>query len=572
METRANFVLIGAFTLAGFAVLLLFLMWFARIELDRQYDYYDTDFPSVSGLSSASSVRFAGLPVGQVVDVSLSPDQSGRVRVRIEVAADTPVRTSSVATIESQGVTGVSYVGLSAGDPRDPLLSATSADQVPQIPAGRSALQTLTEGAPEIIDELLSVSRQLGEILGAANQARIATTLANIEAASGELGRSLESFSTVSETIATSAEEIAGFTGRLEGVAESAETALASVTELADRAQATLDTGDAALVSGRAALDAAELFVRQDLPVLADDLAAAATGIRQQVDEIGATAQVALDEIRRTGALAADRLAEAEATVAAADRVLGDASRTLASVDGAAQRFDSFLAVDGAALVADARGLLADAGRMADAAALIAETDLPDLVAAIRSATGTAESVLAQVGTDLGAAAGRIDGLSNDASEALDAVTETFRNANGTLARLDAALETGDAALAAADRAFVSADRVLREDIGAMTATLRETLSQIDGALAQIAEDIPVISSELRQTAERANAAFGEVESTAASLGPPLRVFADRGLPQYATLAEEMRQLVRSLDRLVTRIERDPARYFLGREAPVFRR
>ncbi|MBL4559095.1 MAG: MCE family protein [Rhodobacteraceae bacterium] len=148
METRANFVLIGAFTLAGFAVLLLFLMWFARIELDRQYDYYDTDFPSVSGLSSASSVRFAGLPVGQVVDVSLSPDQSGRVRVRIEVAADTPVRTSSVATIESQGVTGVSYVGLSAGDPRDPLLSATSADQVPQIPAGRSALQTLTEGAP----------------------------------------------------------------------------------------------------------------------------------------------------------------------------------------------------------------------------------------------------------------------------------------------------------------------------------------------------------------------------------------------------------------------------------------
>jgi phospholipid/cholesterol/gamma-HCH transport system substrate-binding protein len=252
--------------------------------------------------------------------------------------------------------------------------------------------------------------------------------------------------------------------------------------------------------------------------------------------------------------------------------VLGDASRTLASVDGAAQRFDSFLAVDGAALVADARGLLADAGRMADAAALIAETDLPDLVAAIRSATGTAESVLAQVGTDLGAAAGRIDGLSNDASEALDAVTETFRNANGTLARLDAALETGDAALAAADRAFVSADRVLREDIGAMTATLRETLSQIDGALAQIAEDIPVISSELRQTAERANAAFGEVESTAASLGPPLRVFADRGLPQYATLAEEMRQLVRSLDRLVTRIERDPARYFLGREAPVFRR
>ena len=41
METRANFVLIGAFTILGFLGLLLFLMWFAKLEMDRQFAYYD---------------------------------------------------------------------------------------------------------------------------------------------------------------------------------------------------------------------------------------------------------------------------------------------------------------------------------------------------------------------------------------------------------------------------------------------------------------------------------------------------------------------------------------------------
>lgn len=117
METRANYVLIGAFALAGFLAMLAAFLWFANIRLDRQFAYYDIDFPSVSGLSDASDVRFSGLPVGQVVDVRLSPERDGTVRVRIEIGADTPVRSDSVATIEAQGVTGVSYVGLSAGTP-----------------------------------------------------------------------------------------------------------------------------------------------------------------------------------------------------------------------------------------------------------------------------------------------------------------------------------------------------------------------------------------------------------------------------------------------------------------------
>jgi len=135
METRANCILIGLFTLAGAIGALAFVLWFARVELDRQFATFDIALTSVSGLGDASAVRFGGLPPGQVVDVGLSPDGDGAIRVRIEVGADTPVRADSAATIEAQGITGVSCVAISAGTPGAALLVPGEDGAIPRIEA-----------------------------------------------------------------------------------------------------------------------------------------------------------------------------------------------------------------------------------------------------------------------------------------------------------------------------------------------------------------------------------------------------------------------------------------------------
>ena len=96
METRANYILIGAFTLAGIIGAFGFLLWLAKIDVDRQYAYYDVLFDNVAGLSSAGDVRYNGLPVGQVVDLRLDADDPAKVRVRLELDATTPVRTDTV--------------------------------------------------------------------------------------------------------------------------------------------------------------------------------------------------------------------------------------------------------------------------------------------------------------------------------------------------------------------------------------------------------------------------------------------------------------------------------------------
>ena len=93
METRANYVLIGAFTLIGLIGALGFLLWLAKVEVDKRYAYYDVMFEDVSGLGDAADVRYNGLPIGQVTGVALDTTDPSKVRVTLEVDATVPIES-----------------------------------------------------------------------------------------------------------------------------------------------------------------------------------------------------------------------------------------------------------------------------------------------------------------------------------------------------------------------------------------------------------------------------------------------------------------------------------------------
>lgn len=577
METKANYTLIGAFTILGFLGILGFLLWFARVEIDRQFSYYDVMFPTVSGLSNASEVRFSGLLVGKVVDVRLDPARTGRVVVRLEVNADTPVRVSSTATIESLGVTGVAYVGLSAGDPDDPLLEDVSDADVPEIAAGRSAFQTLSEGAPALIDEVLQVAQNLSELLGPEAQGRVASILSNAENASSNLDQALDDFSSTMEAISLATDDFAVFSstlqslsGTLDSTLGSADATLQQITALAERAETTLDLGDQTLISGRQTLETATRFLDTDIAVLVEELETTLSSLRTDIGRVTTTAETTLETLRETSSVATTRLQQTEETVTLANKAFDDFSEAVISIEGAANQFDDFVEGEGTELVREARGLVANATTLSETAISVAEKDLPQILDDVRVASETIARVVTEVGEDLQSAAGRTDEITASLSSTFDSVATTFETANGTLERLNVTLETGDSALEAAEGAFTSIDALVGDD-GDLVSQVLDTLSQLEVAIAQASDDIPVITQELRSTAESANAAFGQVETTAESLGPSLQEFASNGLPQYVRLARETRDLVANLRQLVRQIERDPARYLLGGSTPEFR-
>ena len=79
METRANYVLIGAFTILAAVCLLLFALWAAKFSSDRNWRQYEVVFTEpVTGLTEGGSVQYNGIGVGTVDKLSLAPDVEAR--------------------------------------------------------------------------------------------------------------------------------------------------------------------------------------------------------------------------------------------------------------------------------------------------------------------------------------------------------------------------------------------------------------------------------------------------------------------------------------------------------------
>ena len=93
METRANYLLVGGFVLLFVAGLAAFVLWFAKLQFDVEFDRYDIRYAgTVTGLNEGSPVRYSGVRVGEVIVIQLDREDPSRVLVTIEVEAATPVR------------------------------------------------------------------------------------------------------------------------------------------------------------------------------------------------------------------------------------------------------------------------------------------------------------------------------------------------------------------------------------------------------------------------------------------------------------------------------------------------
>ncbi|MFC3061839.1 MlaD family protein [Paenirhodobacter populi] len=332
METKANYTLIGAFTIAGFVGILAFLIWFAKLQVNRQFAYYDIYFPEVSGLNVSSSVTFAGLPVGKVINMRMADRGDGSVQVRIEVQEDTPVRTDSAAALMPQGVTGINIVAISAGSAAAPLLRTASGDSVPVIPARATVLQSLSSHGPEMIERLNMVSEQLTQLLGEENQNRVSRILDNVERSSAHLDQALTDIAQATDAVSSTVTAFSGFGGKLDGLGESAgqtlasaDTALKKFTETATNLDGLIETGN------RAAAGIGD-YVSGDLAALTArlDTTAAALG-----DTVPDTARQARDTLA-----AAQRTFDGVSGVIDTDvgPVVRDLRQTLGSLDTALAR------------------------------------------------------------------------------------------------------------------------------------------------------------------------------------------------------------------------------------------
>jgi len=182
METRASYLLVGTFVLAFVAGLVVFVIWLAKFQFDTEFARYDVHFKgSVTGLSLASPVRYSGVRIGEVVEISLLPDRPDEVRVTIETDAKTPVRADTVATLELEGLTGGLAILLIGKSPDAPPLEAAPGQRYPVIASEASTLQQVIEGAPELVQKVNLLLARANDLLNAENRVSLSNSLANID-------------------------------------------------------------------------------------------------------------------------------------------------------------------------------------------------------------------------------------------------------------------------------------------------------------------------------------------------------------------------------------------------------
>lgn len=189
METRANHLWVGAVTLALLAALAGFIVWLARLDQRSQNEYDIFYAQSVQGLANGSQVTFAGVPVGQVTQISLSRDDPQFVRVRISVKQDVPILVGTQATIQAS-FTGVSTIlldGARKNAPRITCETTACPEGLPVIPAGRGGFGEIVANAPLLLERLTTLTEQLNLVLGAENQQELAGILRNTNKVSAEL-------------------------------------------------------------------------------------------------------------------------------------------------------------------------------------------------------------------------------------------------------------------------------------------------------------------------------------------------------------------------------------------------
>lgn len=203
METRANYVLIGAFTLAAAAFMLLFGLWAAKYTSAKDWRLYDVVFDeAVTGLTEGGSVQYNGISVGTVDDLRLDPDDPRKVIARVKLRAQTPVKTDTHAKLSFTGLTGTAFIQLTGGSPEAPLLASENGDDVPVIETEASALQNIAETANKLV-------ARLDQVLSEDNIRNITDTLKNLESATGAIADQRQDLGALISNARVSSEKLA---------------------------------------------------------------------------------------------------------------------------------------------------------------------------------------------------------------------------------------------------------------------------------------------------------------------------------------------------------------------------
>ncbi len=194
MERDAKYVVVGLFITAVTVGVFAFLVWLLGTDSGAGGSRYIIRFSNVAGLSEGGAVRYRGVDVGRVLDISINAGDPAQIDVLVSLSGDLSLNASTTATLGYQGITGIAYVDLRGGSGGGPPLVARGGSQYPVIDGEMSGLDKFLEALPDWADRIALLIENSNELLSEDN--------------TQALGQSLQSLSDLTDTLAGQRAEI----------------------------------------------------------------------------------------------------------------------------------------------------------------------------------------------------------------------------------------------------------------------------------------------------------------------------------------------------------------------------
>ena len=520
METRANYVVIGAFTLAAVVGAFLFVMWIAGYATPGGHRTFQVVFNgSVSGLSNGANVNFNGIKVGEVTHLTFSRSDPHQVVADIDVSADAPINRNTKARLETAGITGAAAVALLGSSQAGAPLVGQNGQ--PAVIYAEQSVQL-----QDIIDNVAALSTRATSVLDDAdkiltdNSAPIHSAIANVDQFSKALADNSAGVDAALKSVGELGKQIGPLAARLQTLSDDADrlvqsidtnevrTIVDNVQNLSAKGVSVVDRADKLLADNsdsiHSTLQSADTFAR----TLADNAPNVDVTLKN-LAEISKTVQPAVAQIQ-TLSENANRLIAAVDPDKVRD-VVGNVQTFSQALSASSDNFKD-LVRDGAALA----NHLNDSAKRLDTALV----DVDQLMKAVNSQ--------------------KIASIVDRINDVVATVSQNRANVDLTL-----------------------------KNFAELSGKLNNSADKVDGILtsAQSFLGSPSTKGAIDRISEAALSVKKLADDTDAKvkdIGGGLSRFVNSGLREYESLAIEGRRTIDDIDRAVRSFERNPNQLIFG--------
>lgn len=294
METRANYALIGALVLIAAGLVAGFVLWLGQSEFRRDFKAYDIVFEGPVSLEQGAAVRYIGVKVGEVATVRIDKADPSKVRAHIRVSRETPIKEDSTASIQLAGITGITFVQISAGTGKP--LEGKPGQPVPIIKSERTLVDQIVAGGAQALGRANLTFDGINQILTEENIASVGTSIRNIETITTRLAADDGLLGQASMTLKDLSDASAAFedaSRQLGGAGKTAEASMIDmnadlkslVTDLRGVATAATDT----LAESQRAVSAAVAVIEGPAAATFENTTAASQDLRVLINRIDRT-------------------------------------------------------------------------------------------------------------------------------------------------------------------------------------------------------------------------------------------------------------------------------------------